>query len=304
MKDTINYNYNLDAQNIIEQNGKYYFNINNKEYFFVFFNRNIEELNDIVKIIDYMKSTGITHNNIIINKHNSYLTKVGEYNYILIESINSLEEYDIFNIIDFQKKLLLNHNNTKIYRNNWEKLWSEKIDYIEYQINELGINKEIILQSINYFIGLAENAISYVNIAKSYYNNKGRVVLSHRRIFYPNYRLNFLNPISFIFDLEVRDIAEYIKSMFYYDKEEAFLELETYLKVKPLDIYEYHMLYARLLYPSNYFDIYEQVMNNNESEDKLMNIINKANDYELFLKKVYLEISKYTYLTKIDWLIN
>ena len=42
-----------------------------------------------------------------------------------------------------------------------------------------------------------------------------RIVLSHRRVFYPNYKLNYLNPLSFVFDLEVRDVAEYLKAMFF-----------------------------------------------------------------------------------------
>ena len=64
------------------------------------------------------------------------------------------------------------------------------------------------------------------------------------------------------------------------------------------------MLYARLLYPSYYFDIYEDIMNNNGDEEKLIPIINKVNDYQEFLKNAYFEISKYTNLEKIDWIIK
>ena len=64
------------------------------------------------------------------------------------------------------------------------------------------------------------------------------------------------------------------------------------------------MLYARLLYPSYYFDIYEEIMNNGEDEEALIPIINKINDYELFLKEAYYEISKYTNLERIDWILK
>ena len=64
------------------------------------------------------------------------------------------------------------------------------------------------------------------------------------------------------------------------------------------------MLYARLLYPSYYFDIYEQIMNKKIDEDNLLRIVNKVNLYEQFLKKAYLEISKYANIEKIDWIIN
>ena len=64
------------------------------------------------------------------------------------------------------------------------------------------------------------------------------------------------------------------------------------------------MLYARLLYPTYYFDAYEDIINNNGDENKLISIVNKINEYELFLKKAYFEISKYTNLERIDWIIK
>ena len=64
------------------------------------------------------------------------------------------------------------------------------------------------------------------------------------------------------------------------------------------------MLYARLLYPTYYFDVYESVMNKNGDEEQLVNIIKKCDSYEEFLKKTYLEISKYAKIDKIEWIIN
>ena len=64
------------------------------------------------------------------------------------------------------------------------------------------------------------------------------------------------------------------------------------------------MLFARLLYPSYYFDLYDAIMNHDESEEKLISIIAKVDDFELFLKEAYLEISKYASIDKINWLIN
>ena len=64
------------------------------------------------------------------------------------------------------------------------------------------------------------------------------------------------------------------------------------------------MLWARLLYPTYYFDLYEQIMNNNKKEECLIKIIDKVNNYEKFLKKTYLELSKYGNIEKISWLTN
>lgn len=306
MKETLEYYYGLDIESIEELDGKYHFKIENQDYFFVFYNRGIEELEDIINVSNEMVKKGINVHKILINRNNSFLTKVGEYNYILFAVSNLNEEYDIFDMVKISEKLVLNNNKSNLYRNNWGTLWSEKIDYFEYQVRELSIEKDVVKNSFSYYVSMAENAISYVNNTNMKYGGDAyRIVLSHRRVFYPNYKLNYLNPLSFVFDLEVRDIAEYLKAMFF-KKDISFCldELSSYLKIRHLSLYEYQMLYARLLYPTYYFDVYESVMNKNGDEEELVNIIKKCDSYEEFLKKAYLEISKYAKIDKIEWIIN
>ena len=200
MKETIKYYYNIDIDDLKEQDGKYFFKYQNQDFFFVYFNRNIEELNDILICVNNMKEKGIDVHNIIINRNGQYLTKINNFDYILMSVNNYNEEYDIFDMINIANKLTLNYNTSKLYRNNWSNLWTQKMDYFEYQIRELGINKTVIKDSFSYYLGLAENAISYVNNTNLKYNalNNAKITLAHRRIFYPNYKLNFLNPLAFI----------------------------------------------------------------------------------------------------------
>lgn len=307
MKETLEYYYNLDIDNLEELDGKYHFKIENQDFFFVFYNRGLEELEDIIGVCNEMFLKGINVHEVIRNRDNSFLTKVNEYNYILFKVNNLSEEYDIFDMVNISNKLVLNNNKSSLYRNNWSSLWSDKIDFFEYQVRELGVEKNVVKSSFSYYVGLAENAISYVNNAILKYGgvSSGRIVLSHRRVFYPNYKLNYMNPLSFVFDLEVRDVAEYLKSMFFKkDIEYCLDELRSYLSIRKLNIYEYHMFYARLLYPSYYFDVYDSVMNKNANEEELVKIVKRSNDYEKFLKKTYLEISKYVRLDKIDWIIE
>ncbi len=306
MKDTLEYYYGLDIDALEELDGKYHFKIDNQDYFFVFYNRGVEELEDIINVSSEMFRKGINVNKILLNRNNSYLTKVGEYNYILFSVTNLNEEYDIFDMVKISEKLVLNNSKSNLYRNNWSKLWSEKVDYFEYQVRELSVEKTIVKSSFSYYIGLAEDAISYVGSTTLKYGGEyARIVLSHRRVFYPNIKLNYLNPLSFIFDLEVRDIAEYLKAMFFKENIEFCIEeLSSYLKIRHLSMYEYQMLYARLLYPTYYFDLYDNVMNKDASEEELVNIIKRCNEFEEFLKKAYLEISKYASIDKIEWIIN
>lgn len=307
MKETLEYYYNLDIDNLEQLDGKYHFKIENQDFFFVFYNRGLEELEDIIGVCNEMFLKGINVHEVIRNRDNSFLTKVNEYNYILFKVNNLSEEYDIFDMVNISNKLVLNNNKSSLYRNNWGSLWSDKIDFFEYQVRELGVEKNVVKSSFSYYVGLAENAISYVNNAILKYGgvSSGRIVLSHRRVFYPNYKLNYMNPLSFVFDLEVRDVAEYLKSMFFKkDIEYCLDELKSYLSIRKLNIYEYHMFYARLLYPSYYFDVYDSVMNKNVNEEELVKIVKRSNDYEKFLKITYLEISKYVRLDKIDWIIE
>ena len=307
MKEKLEYYYNLDIDNLEELDGKYHFKIENQDFFFVFYNRGLEELEDIIGVCNEMFLKGINVHEVIRNRDNSFLTKVNEYNYILFKVNNLSEEYDIFDMVNISNKLVLNNNKSSLYRNNWGSLWSDKIDFFEYQVRELGVEKNVVKSSFSYYVGLSENAISYVNNAILKYGgvSSGRIVLSHRRVFYPNYKLNYMNPLSFVFDLEVRDVAEYLKSMFFKkDIEYCLDELKSYLSIRKLNIYEYHMFYARLLYPSYYFDVYDSVMNKNVNEEELVKIVKRSNDYEKFLKKTYLEISKYVRLDKINWIIE
>ena len=307
MKQTVEFYYNLSLDDIEEANGNYHFIIDNQDYFFVFLSRREEELDDLIKVSLEMKNKGIDVHTIIQNKMGSFITKVNGYNYILFKVNNLKEVYDIFDIVNFSNKLLLNATSTKLYRNNWALLWSKKIDYFEYQIKELAFDKSIIQESVAYYIGLTELAISYVNATNKKFGESkmGKIVLSHRRVGYPNYKLNFLNPLSFIFDLEVRDVAEYLKVMlFYMDIDEVIEELETYLKIQHLDLYEYQMLLARLIYPTYYFDTYEKVIDKDENAEKLVAIIKKVDDIEYFLKKAYEMIASYAQIEKIDWFID
>ncbi len=306
MKDIINYYYNFDVREVTEKSSNTSFIYNGDEFYFVFFNRTLEELNDLIEVNKELKLKGIRVHDIILNRFNSPLTKVADNNYILLKlNMNKDEEINFIGMLEYLDKLKLNSLNSKLYRNNWGELWSKKVDYFEYQIKELGKDKKIVLDSFSYYIGLAENAISYVNKINKVMSlsENDKITLSHRRIFYPNTSLNYLNPLSFIFDLEVRDVASFLKCEFF-KGEDSLLDLQMYLKIKKLTPYSYHMLYARLLYPSYYFDIYEVIMNNNGNEEDLIPIINKVDDYEYFLKEAYYEISKYTNLERVDWLLK
>lgn len=303
MKQTIEYYYSLIIDKLYVEGDAYHFILDNQDYYFVFFNRTVKDLNEIVECSKELKIKNINCHDIILNNKNEILTKVDDVDYILLRAKDKDIEYSIVDIIDQNKKTKLSNSKSNLYRNDWARLWSLKIDYIENQNNEMKLDK-IIRKTIDYYIGLTENAIYYVNLISEKYSlsTNDNIVLSHKRIYYPNYGLNYCNPLSYIFDLEVRDIAEYIKSSFFAE-DDAFLDLQTFLRSVKLSQFSYNMLFARLLFPSYYFDCYEKIVNQKEESECLIKIISKANEYEEFLKKAYKEISLYANLEKINWLI-
>lgn len=306
MKESINYYYNLNIDEVENWDTIYRFKIKRDYFYFVPLKRIENELQDIVAVSNELRARGIEVHDIIFNKFGHIITNVYNTNYVLLKPIGDIyEEYLISDIIKLNKRLILNDNKSKLYRNSWVKLWSDKLDYFEYQIRELGKDKPVVLNSFSYFLGIAENAISYASstIEKYKPTENDRICLSHRRIDYPNYKLNFLNPLSFIFDLEVRDIASFIKSAFK-EGEDALSYLKEALRLKQFSIYSLQMLYARLMYPTFYFDIYEKVLNNQEDQEKLIPIIEKSSQYEKFLKDAYMEINKYAPIERVEWLLK
>ena len=82
---------------------------------------------------------------------------------------------------------LINNNtinlecNDILKRNDWITLWETKNDYFEAQISEIGKRFPDLCNTVNYYIGLAENAVSFVrnvlNIDDYVYTS-----ISHKRI--------------------------------------------------------------------------------------------------------------------------
>ncbi len=306
MKENILYAYHLEMEEIEEYKEYSIFRMDEKAYYLTKLKRNEEEFNELLKVMDELTKKNVPIFHFIRNVEGTYITMIEGTPYVLIEATSSTLEYGLLEILNFQKQFTLNNSRSTLYRNEWANLWSDKVDYLEYQIHELGKSYPTILNSFSYYIGLAENAICYVkNIERNIPKPKNLpIVLSHRRVIYPNLRLNFDNPLNFIFDIEVRDIAEYIKSMFFQEKEGSLIELKAFIELRHPDMYSLNMLYARLLYPSYYFDLHEQIIEKEGDEEKLIHMIDYANDYEKFLKEAWLLIKNYVPIEPIPWIIK
>ena len=303
MKNTINYYYNLSIGNLIKSNNDFYFYLNNQEYHFIKYTRPIEELNSLYILNIEMKKRNIMIDCIIINKNNQVYTLVNNIPYVLLKMYYYKNDYLSLKDIFYMQSTTYNIvNDKRLYRNDWIHLWSDKIDYYEYQINQFGSDYPILCDSLSYYIGLGENAISYLanNI-----NNKSNEVLvvSHKRI--NESKFDFYNPLNLILDNKMRDLAEYIKNSFFYKKID-YGELYSYLDSFIFSKDDYVYLMARLLFPTYYFDVYDEIINTSVKETKILPIIDKVYEYEKFLYNLYEYIiyKKKVQIEPIEWIIK
>lgn len=289
MNNILNYYYQIIINDDkIDNNGLFVYN--NHLFSLYKLKRNINEVNALFYLNELMLAHNININKIVKNTFNQIITVYNEYSYVLIEvNYEYLDKANIKFINSFYDKKL-----DILKRNNWGELWSIKIDYIEYQLMHINNSYPIINESINYYIGLAENAISYFNMLDL---KDVSLYIEHRR-FNKN---TIFNPMELVIDYKVRDIAEYIKECFFC-KKMTIIEIQNYLYKLDLDNIDYVLLYVRLLFPSYYFDLYEEIVNNNKNEKELNSIIELSKEYEKLLYNIFLIIEKRINIIGINWI--
>ena len=165
-------------------------------------------------------------------------------------------------------------------------------------MNQLSFKHQALKDSFNYYVGLTECAISLLNYVD---NSKIDYYISHKRINYNESLSEFFNPLNITIDSRVRDIAEYIK-INYINERLDIKEIYFYLDRLNFDYAESILLLSRLLYPSYYFDIYDEIIQERISEDKIDIYIKKNTAYEVFLKQVYSYLRVRYNIPEIEWL--
>lgn len=300
MKNIINYFYNLNVLELYDISNGVYFNINNNSYIFMKYDRSINEVKSIYSLYKELKGRNISINDIVLNRENQIISFVNNIPYILIKDNTKNGNIDINDLLYVQNNTLNIKNDKIICRNDWIKLWSLKLDYYDNNFSRLTNEYPLLRESIDFYIGLGENAVSYL-----VYNpiNDNKMVLSHRRIDFSSF--SFYNPINFILDNRVRDFSEYIKNMFF-NGNISFDEFSRYIDYMNFNREEYILLISRLLFPTYYFDLFDSIINKEIDEDKIKNVLNKKNDYVLFLKNTfyYIIYTKKISLPYIEWIIR
>lgn len=290
MKSKIMFYYNLGEIELTKQDDMYFFRYQGDCYSFEKI-KNLMYIKFLLKIlnnIQYIKAYKL-----VLNIYQDEFTNIDGTWYALF--LRNYTQTDLFHEI-LQPILIPNNISSKIDVELWGFLWERKIDYYEYQISHLTNIYPLIEESFYYYIGMAENAVSYLK-----YNFSPSIslplYLCHHRIVPDEY----FHPLNMVVDYYARDVAEYIKYLFFSNNYYNF-PFFSFFQTLHFSYNDFVLLYARLLFPTFYFDVYDDIINNKLRETNIRNIIMRVDEYNDFLQYLFQLIEKIAKIPEILWL--
>lgn len=272
MENILNYYYQLNIIDIKKKD--YYYLLTNDEYEQYIFNEIIDS-NELKENLDYLNNTNVLYDLLILTKEGNITINYNDKEYALFKVRNN----ENLNILSFSN--LITTGKLK-----WGTLWSNRVDYYLEQIAEVVEQKEI-KYAMDYYISLAEIAISYFNTLSEIYNeNTLTFTLSHHIVTSPIDKYMFYNPSNMCFDLSIRDIAEYIKESFFNDILTNYEILSLIDKINLNESLANYLL-VRLIYPSYIFKLYDIFIETKELNKKFYEYMKKSREYETLLSTIY-----------------
>lgn len=263
MKNYINYFYNMIVDNIYYINEKYIFQSGKQQYIFKQCNNlNIESY--YMELESQLSSYGCFHK-IILNRNNRVITTIEGRDYILLKtsivSDNTITYNDLkqtFYVYNIEKLSIINHFP-------WYTFWKQKIDYMEDWLESKKEKYKNTYPWFQFFIGLSENAVMYaqeIEFSKRV-DECDRLSFQHCRVNRNSTQYDYYDPSNLIVDHSSRDIGEYIKTSIL-NGTFNIEEFITYVRNGKFSKYWIKELYARILFPSFFFDHMEEIMNTDD----------------------------------------
>lgn len=291
MKNAIYNYYNILVDELNKSDNNYFFYFNDELFLFYLVLNDVKLVENIYR---YIIENNIESFNILPNKDGNLFSEIDNKKYALLR-VNGILKYE-FKFDEF-KFYPIDENGI-----DWGTLWGERLDYYEVQIRELGIKYQTVLNSFGMFSGLAENAILYFNMTLEKFGDlKKEVGIVHNRVKYPCYLIDYYNLLNYVIDYNVRDISEYIKSYVISDDFDVNNVIALISRMNLNDLM-FNLLYARLLYPTFYFDVFDKIILEDGKDNDIVFVLNKLNNYLEMLKSVYNGFNSKYDMFRIEWL--
>ncbi len=284
MKNFIDYYYNINVSEIKHIHDKYFMYTNNERYMLKVFGDT-----DFFMVYEYLANQldkYLYFFRIVKNRQNDYLTYIDDKPYILLKlsdiNNNTISIYDIKinQFFEYSNKI------SRLIRFPWVKLWENKIDYFEEWCYLKQNQYKNMYSLFHYFIGIAENAVLYLKIteAEEKVEEIDRLVISHNRLSMDSSLYDYYDPTNIVLDHPSRDVSEYIKSTYVHGNFDIKL-LEEYLNEHHFSKYGLRLLYARILFPSFFFDYIDEMILNSYDTD-LLYLEARIIEFEKFISQI------------------
>lgn len=302
MKNFIDYYYNINVSEIKHIHDKYFIYTNNERYMLKVFGDT-----DFFMVYEYLANQldkYLYFFRIVKNRQNDYLTYIDDKPYILLKlsdiNNNTISIYDIKinQFFEYSNKI------SRLIRFPWVKLWENKIDYFEEWCYLKQNQYKNMYSLFHYFIGIAENAVLYLKIteAEEKVEEIDRLVISHNRLSMDSSLYDYYDPTNIVLDHPSRDVSEYIKSTYVHGNFDIKL-LEEYLNEHNFSKYGLRLLYARILFPSFFFDYIDEMILNSYDTD-LLYLEARIIEFEKFISQISVFFKEKYDIPVVTWCIK
>lgn len=284
MKEFIWLNYNLKVEKIYRD----CFFLNNEKIKIVRLkkeDKNIEDIEKLFILSNELYYKKIHVNTFILNKKGKcYTNKNNEC--IVLMKINDMED-----LVELDYLRLFEQNNN-LDTKNIVKEWQDEIDDFEGKLAGFNNEKNIVQKTANYYIGLAENAVSLLNETKNINNESIGIKMNPL-----NYsKSNVNNPFNYFKINRMYNISLYIKNKIFTNNV-SYNELDKIIKEIKTDSDEI-ALFSYMLYPDYYmYEIKEKI-----NEEKIKKIVRFIKVYEKVLKYLKENMKKNKKIELFVWL--
>ncbi|MFS0674368.1 hypothetical protein [Ornithinibacillus sp. 179-J 7C1 HS] len=323
MKEILLVNYNVHVKEQVMINGREGFR--DQDYIYFIISANNKEMIHLEQaaLAYYLSELGYKHTAVPIpTMGNSWFVEKDNNHYFVLRVSNIQEQ-----IAKSHGRLLAEfHNQTATYSyepqeissyGQWKDLWIKKLIAYEQKIkhDSLSIQNNyyrLLVDIFPYIIGLSENAIQYMQESETdkRFHQSDQGVFAFRR-----YKEHLASPViwtdELVYDHPTRDLAEYIRYKLLeddVDKKDIISFINDYQEQRALSVFSWRLLYARLLYPIHFYDLFEESFKGKEYERyyaDLKKMIKKQEAYEKrlasFFEVVNVDYKRYE-LPVLNWL--
>ncbi|MBM7570942.1 spore coat putative kinase YutH [Aquibacillus albus] len=298
---------------------------NGDDFYFIISKQNDEEVHFEQKAIsDFCIQQGIENIAVpLFNYRGTLTTEVDQKEYLVLAAKDrkyvkqSSHAKDLASFHNIGSEYPYTPNYLSSY-GQWKELWENKISMIEDIYNQQYVERPVspfhrlFIDTFPYIIGLSENALQYLQETETdqRFHDGDKPSITFRR--YSNQlQRSIIWSTDFSYDHPVRDLAEYIRPLLLQDNYQSLTRMSSffteYEQERPLSIFGWRLLYARLLFPIHLFDHLEAGFRSNNLEifyKEYKELLQKQTNYETNLKSFYKNLEFDTEslnIPVIDW---